>query len=555
MPVALISVSDKSGLVGFARRLAEAGWKFLASGGTAKALSSAGISVTEVAAYTGSPEILGGRVKTLHPAVHGGILSRGTEADRAELAAHGWSEIDLVVANLYPFESTVAKPGVSELDCVEEIDIGGVTLLRAAAKNWARVAIVCDPADYEKVITSIADSGSIMPELRRDLAVKAFAVCARYDVAIATWLDPDAGAGLFGYAGQKLRYGENPHQAARLYTDAPGDGPLGGLVLQGKELSYNNILDLDAAWRTASGFDAPAAVVVKHLSPCGIATVSDATVSDATVSDATVSDATASDATVSDATASDATVGHGSAGTPAPALAAAIACDPLSAFGGVIAVNRIFNTESVLALGDTFVECIAAPAFTAEARELLAKRKNARLLEMGQDSRSKARAPALETRSVLGGFLRQEIDHGDPEGIEWKVVSKRSPTEAELAALRFAWRACVSAKSNAILLAAPLPAAQTNTASGFTTVGIGSGQPNRVDSTRIAVQRAGDRARGSVLASDAFFPFPDSIEVAAAAGITAIVQPGGSMRDKESIAAADAAGMAMVITGVRHFRH
>lgn len=538
MPVALISVSDKSGLVDFARRLAEAGWKFLASGGTAKTLSSAGIAATEVAAYTGSPEILGGRVKTLHPAVHGGILSRGTEADRAELATHGWSEIDLVVANLYPFESTVAKPGVSEIDCVEEIDIGGVTLLRAAAKNWARVAVVCDPADYGRVTTSIADSGSIMPELRRKLAVKAFAVCARYDVAIATWLDPDAGAGLFGYAGQKLRYGENPHQAARLYTDAPDAGPLGGRVLQGKELSYNNILDLDAAWRSACGFDEAAAVVVKHLSPCGIATVSNATVSNATVGDA-------------------------GADAPATALAAAIACDPLSAFGGVIAVNRIFNAENVRSLGGTFVECIAAPSFTPEARELLAKRKNARLLEMGQTSMAKAREPAFETRSVLGGFLRQEIDHGDPEGTEWKVVTRRSPTEAELAALRFAWKACVSARSNAILLAAPLPAAlspatttgQTSTASGFTTVGIGSGQPNRVDSTRIAVQRAGDRARGSVLASDAFFPFPDSIEVAAAAGITAIVQPGGSMRDKESIAAADAAGIAMVVTGVRHFRH
>jgi len=534
MPVALISVSDKSGLVDFARQLAKAGWSFLASGGTAKALSSAGIAVTEVAAYTGSPEILGGRVKTLHPAVHGGILSRGTEADRAELAAHGWSEIDLVVANLYPFEATVAKPGVSEIDCVEEIDIGGVTLLRAAAKNWARVAIVCDPADYVRVVTSITDSGSLMPELRRELAVKAFAICARYDVAIATWLDPDASAGLFGYAGQKLRYGENPHQAARLYTDAPGDGPLGGRVLQGKELSYNNILDLDAAWRTACGFDAPAAVVVKHLSPCGIATVGDATVGDATV-------------------------GNADSDSPAQALAAAIACDPLSAFGGVIAVNRIFNAENVRSLGETFVECIAAPAFTPEALELLSKRKNARLLEMGQDSMVKACKPAFETRSVLGGFLRQEIDHGDPEGTEWKVVSLRSPTEAELAALRFAWRACVSAKSNAILLAAPLPTDSeeglTSGSAGFTTVGIGSGQPNRVDSTRIAVQRAGDRARGSVLASDAFFPFPDSIEVAAAAGITAIVQPGGSMRDKESIAAADAAGMAMVVTGVRHFRH
>jgi len=544
MPVALISVSDKSGLVPFVQKLAAAGWSFLASGGTAKALSAAGIAVTEVATYTGSPEILGGRVKTLHPAVHGGILSRGTQADRAELAAHGWSELDLVVANLYPFESTIARPGVSEIDCVEEIDIGGVALLRAAAKNWARVAVVCDPADYNRVVASISDSGTIIPELRRELAVKAFAVCARYDAAIATWMAPDSGASLFGYAGQKLRYGENPHQHARLYTDAPGAGPLGGLVLQGKELSYNNILDLDAAWRAACGFDTPAAVVVKHLSPCGIATVGDATVGDATVGDATVGDATVGDA------GSDA---------PAKALAAAIACDPLSAFGGVIAVNRIFNTEMVRALGETFIECIAAPAFTDEARALLAKRKNARLLEMGQNAVAKAREPGFETRSVLGGFLRQEIDHGDPEGTEWKVVTQRSPTAAELAALRFAWRACVSAKSNAILLATALPAksetSQTNGVAGFTTVGIGSGQPNRVDSTRIAVQRAGERARGSVLASDAFFPFPDSIEVAAAAGITAIVQPGGSLRDKDSIAAADAAGIAMVVTGVRHFRH
>jgi len=409
MPTALISVSDKSGLVPFAERLVTAGWSFLASGGTAKALSAAGVAVTEVAAYTGSPEILGGRVKTLHPAVHGGILSRGTEADRAELAAQGWSEIDLVVANLYPFESTIAKPGVSEMDCVEDIDIGGVALLRAAAKNWARVAVVCDPDDYSRVAAAYADSSTILPELRRELAVKAFAVCARYDAAIATWLAPDSGAALFGYAGQKLRYGENPHQTARLYTDAHGAGPLGGRVLQGKELSYNNILDLDAAWRAVCALDSPAAVIVKHLSPCGIATVSDAT----------------NGAAEFDATAL--------------ALAAAIACDPLSAFGGVIAVNRIFDAKSVHALGDTFVECVAAPAFTAEARALFAKRKNARLLEMGQASILKSREPAFETRSVLGGFLRQEIDHGDPEGGEWKVVSKRAPTEAELAALRFAW--------------------------------------------------------------------------------------------------------------------
>lgn len=516
MPIALISVYDKTGLTELAARLAAAGWGLLASGGTARALAAAGIEAREVASYTGSPEILGGRVKTLHPAIHGGILSRGTEADRAELAARGWSEIDLVFANLYPFESTVAKPGVSEIDCVEEIDIGGVALLRAAAKNFARVAVVCDPADYDRVAaaietSSVSQAGSVPLELRRDLSCKAFAVCAHYDAAIATWMGPDSGATLFGFAGQKLRYGENPHQKAWLYTDGPGAGTLGGLVLQGKELSYNNILDIDAAWRIAAGFDGTAAVVVKHLSPCGIATVGDA----------------------------------------GRALGAAIACDPLSAFGGVIAVNRLFDAACVAALGDTFVECVAAPAFTAEARDLLSRRKNARLVEMGPDGIARARAPGFETRSTLGGFLRQETDHGDPPGTEWRVVSGRAPDDAEMAALRFAWGACVSARSNAIVLASPLVGSQA----GFATVGIGSGQPNRVDSTRIAVTRAGDRARGSVLASDAFFPFPDSVEVAAAAGITAIVQPGGSMRDAESVAAADSAGIAMVVTGVRHFRH
>ncbi|HUW70980.1 MAG TPA: bifunctional phosphoribosylaminoimidazolecarboxamide formyltransferase/IMP cyclohydrolase [bacterium] len=521
MPIALISVYDKTGLAALAGALAGAGWSFLASGGTAKALSAAGITATEVASYTGSPETLGGRVKTLHPAIHGGILSRGTDADRSELARLGWGEIDLVVSNLYPFESTLAKPGVTESECVEEIDIGGVALLRAAAKNHARVSVLCDPNDYERFAAALL-SGHIDQTLRKELAVKAFSVCARYDAAIASWLGPETGAALFGFAGQGLRYGENPHQKAWLYTDKPGAGPLGGLVLQGKELSYNNILDLDAAWRIASGFDTAAAVVVKHLSPCGIATIGDATIGDATIGDA---------------------VG--------PALEAAIACDPLSAFGGVIAVNRPFDAACVAALGTTFVECVAAPSFTTEARDLLSRRKNARLVEMGRDGITRARAPGYETRSTLGGFLRQEIDHGDPSGTEWRPVSKRAPSDEEMAALRFAWSACVSARSNAIVLAAPLVGA----VAGFTTVGIGSGQPNRVDSTRIAVTRAGDRARGSVLASDAFFPFPDSVEVAAAAGITAIVQPGGSVRDADSIAAADAAGIAMVVTGVRHFRH
>jgi phosphoribosylaminoimidazolecarboxamide formyltransferase/IMP cyclohydrolase len=519
MPIALISVYDKTGLAALAGALAGAGWSLLASGGTAKALSAAGIAATEVAAHTGSPEILGGRVKTLHPAIHGGILSRGTNADRSELARLGWGEIDLVVSNLYPFESTLARPGVTESECVEEIDIGGVALLRAAAKNFARVSVLCDPADYERFTAALL-SGRVEQALRKEFAVKAFSVCARYDAAIASWLEPDSGAALFGFAGQGLRYGENPHQKAWLYTDTPGAGPLGGRVLQGKELSYNNILDLDAAWRIASGFDGTAAVVVKHLSPCGIATVGDATVGDA--------------------------IG--------PALGAAIACDPLSAFGGVIAVNRPFDAACVAALGTTFVECIAAPSFTTEARDLLSRRKNARLVEMGRDGITRARVPGYETRSTLGGFLRQEIDHGDPSGTEWRLVSKRAPSDAELAALRFAWLACVSAKSNAIVLAAPLSGADAGEA-GFTTVGMGSGQPNRVDSTRIAVTRAGHRACGSVLASDAFFPFADSVEVAAAAGITAIVQSGGSVRDAESIAAADAAGIAMVVTGVRHFRH
>lgn len=535
MPTALISVHDKTGLADFAGRLASCGWRFLASGGTAHALSAAGVAVTQVAAYTGSPEILGGRVKTLHPAIHGGILSRGTKADLAELAALGWSEIDLVVANLYPFESTIAEPGVSEIECVEEIDIGGVALLRAAAKNFARVGVVCDPADYGRVATAI-EAGGIGEELRRELSCKAFAVCARYDAAIASWFDPGSAALLYGFAGQKLRYGENPHQKARLYTDEPGAGPLGGKVLQGKELSYNNILDLDAAWRIAASFDEPAAVVVKHLSPCGIATA-------------------ASDAASGDAARGDAPCAQ------AAALESALACDPVSAFGGVIAVNRPFGGDAARALGDTFVECVAAPSFTDEGRALLSRRKNARLLEMerqgSKDANSRGGAAELETRSVRGGFLQQDIDRGDPDGTEWRVVSKRQPTGPEMDALRFAWKACVSAKSNAILLAAPVPggAAGTVGTAGFATVGIGSGQPNRVDSTRIAVTRAGDRARGSVLASDAFFPFPDSVETAAAAGISAIVQPGGSIRDAESIAAADAAGIAMVVTGVRHFRH
>ncbi len=524
MPRALVSVSDKTGLVELASRLAARGWSFLASGGTAKALSAAGIAVTEVAQYTGSPEILGGRVKTLHPAVHGGILSRGSEADRRELADHGWSEIDLVVVNLYPFERAVAKPGATEADGVENIDIGGVALIRAAAKNFSRVGLLCDPSDYEAAVSEIEASGVLSSQTRRALAYKGFALCTRYDAAIANWLAPESAFLVTGSAGQELRYGENPHQAARLYTFEPGAGPLGGRVLQGKELSYNNLLDLDAAWRAVTAFDAPAAVFVKHLSPCGIAT----------------------------------------AASLPEAVAAALASDPVSAYGGILAVNQPLDSASVEALGKLFVECIAAPAFEPDARAKLASRKNARLLEMGpalSAGVTGGAAPSIhhtydnhEIRSIRGGFLVQDCDRGDPEGTSWKVVTKRAPAESEWAALHFAWKAIPTVKSNAILLAAAIPGPAAASA-GFATVGIGCGQPNRVDAARIAIAHAGPRAQGSVLASDAFFPFADSIEEAAKAGISAVIQPGGSIRDADSIAAADAAGMAMVVTGVRHFRH
>jgi phosphoribosylaminoimidazolecarboxamide formyltransferase/IMP cyclohydrolase len=500
MPKAILSVHDKTGLVEFARGLHALGWTVMASGGTAKVLRENRIPVTEVADYTRSPEILGGRVKTLHPAIHGGLLARPTEGDRAELRQLGWDYIDLVAVNLYPFEQTIARPGVSLEDAIENIDIGGVTLIRAAAKNHARVTLVCDPADYAAVLAEL-QSGGASAETRRRLAVKGFASTARYDAAIAAYLHPGGAFSLTAYPVQTLRYGENPHQSATLYAYAPGAGPLGGQVLQGKELSYNNLLDLDAAWKAAVAFEKPSICIVKHLSPCGLA----------------------------------------SAPNLAQAFQAAFACDRVSAFGGVVASNRPFDGATAEALGDLFVECIAAPGFTPEARAALAKRKNCRLVDMPDLSLE----PRFELRSITRGLLRQDLDIGDPDGSgAWSVVSHRQPTEAEWLALRFAWKACQHVKSNAIVLAR-----------GEATVGIGGGQPNRVDCVRIAVQRAGEKARGAVMASDAFFPFPDSVEVAARAGVTAVVHPGGSVRDADSLAAADAAAMAMVVTGVRHFRH
>lgn len=507
MPHALLSVHDKTGLVPFARELVALGWTLLASGGTARALHDAGVPVEEVSAFTGAPELLGGRVKTLHPAIHAGLLARPTPADRAELAAHSLAPIDLAVVNLYPFAETVARPGVTLAEAIEQIDIGGVALVRAAAKNFARVTLVCNPSDYPAVLDELR-AGGPDESRRRALALKGFALTAEYDAAILAYLSHDEMAAtplsLTLYPVQELRYGENPHQRAQLYSLSPVEGPLGGRVLQGKELSYNNLLDLDAAWYAVESLTAPSAAIVKHLSPCGLA----------------------------------------AAPALAHALELAIACDPVSAFGGVVATNRPVDELDVAALGDLFIECFAAPSFSPGALSLLAKRKNLRLVELPPETAPQPH----ELRSVRRGVLRQQRDTGDPPGTEWTVVSRRVPDEDEWRALRFAWHAVQHVKSNGIVLARAFGPA-------VAAVGIGGGQPNRVDSVRIAVARARDRARGAVLASDAFFPFPDSVEVAAQAGVTAIIHPGGSVRDDASLSAADAAGVAMVLTHVRHFKH
>jgi phosphoribosylaminoimidazolecarboxamide formyltransferase/IMP cyclohydrolase len=499
MPTALLSVHNKTGLIEFANGLHTLGWTLLASGGTARLLRENQLPVTEVADYTGSPEILNGRVKTLHPAIHGGLLARPTTEDAAELHALGWGYIDLVAVNLYPFEQVTARPDCSLAEAIENIDIGGVTLIRAAAKNYTRVTLLCDPIDYQPTLSALR-SDSLTEEHRHTLALKGFALTTAYDRAIYSYLSGEEGLEVHGYAGQKLRYGENPHQSAALFTYTPGEGPLGGHVLQGKELSYNNLLDLDAAWRAVVSFERPSVVIVKHLSPCGIAC----------------------------------------ADSLSEAYRLALASDPISAFGGIVASNRPMDEETALLIKDLFVECVIAPGFSRSALEIFAHKKNLRLLDMPNLDIT----PNFELRSITRGILRQSIDFGDPLNTTWQVVSQRPPTEEETRSLRFAWKACQHVKSNSIVFAV-----------GEATVGIGGGQPNRVDCVRIAIQRAGERARGAVMASDAFFPFPDSVQVAAEAGITAIVHPGGSVRDADSIAAADAAGIAMLTTGVRHFRH
>ena len=513
---AILSVYDKEGLVELAEGLAAQGWELIASGGTARKLREAGLAVVDVAQVTGTAEMLEGRVKTLHPAVHGAILARDTAADRAELDERGMAPIDLVVCNLYPFTETVAREGVTMAEAIEQIDIGGVTLLRAGAKNFARVAVVSHPADYGTVLAEIEQKGGVSAETRRRLAQKAFAHTRNYDTAITAYLS-EAGAegglpALFNLdlvQVQALRYGENPHQQAALYAPEADAGPLGGELLQGKPLSYNNLLDLDAAWRAAAGFDEPAVVIVKHLSPCGIAT---------------------------------------DPYDPAHAFPAALASDPVSAFGGVIAVNRPVDEAFAHAVGEAelFVEAVIAPRFSPDAQEWFAgNKKNCRLVALpGVDLAKDAQIKRLDVRAIRGGYLIQQQDPGSPAETDWKVVTEREPTADEWEALRFAWRAVPHVKSNAIVFARPRA-----------TVGIGGGLPSRVDAVRLAATKAGAAAEGAVMASDAFFPFPDGVEVAAAAGVTAVIQPGGSIRDEQVIAAADELGLAMVFTGRRHFRH
>ncbi|MGH9009147.1 MAG: bifunctional phosphoribosylaminoimidazolecarboxamide formyltransferase/IMP cyclohydrolase [Acidimicrobiia bacterium] len=493
---ALVSVYDKTGLIDFARGLADLGVTLLASGGTATALADAGIPVIPVEEVTGAPEMLGGRVKTLHPRIHGGILAdRGQASHGADLAEQGIEPIDLVVVNLYPF---LERPSI------ETIDIGGPTMVRAAAKNHAWVGVVTDPARYDAILAELrADGGRLSSATRKDLALEAFAHTAGYDAAIVHWLDPDPLPRHLVLPLEKvatLRYGENPHQGGARYRDRLGGGWLDGMVQHGgKELSFINLLDSESAWRLVNSFDVPACVIVKHANPCGVA------------------------------------LGAG----PADAYRKAFECDSLSAFGGVVALNRPLDEETAAAIGDVFTEVVLAPSFAPAALEALAKKKNLRLLECPPPAYG-----GLDLRRAGGGFLVQETDPPEEDRSTWKVVTKVAPTDEQLDDLAFAMKVCAATGSNAIVLARDGVA-----------YGIGAGQQSRVHSAEMAAKKADGRARGGVCASDAFFPFRDAVDAAVAAGAAAIVQPGGSVSDDKVIAAADEAGVAMVFTGRRHFRH
>jgi phosphoribosylaminoimidazolecarboxamide formyltransferase/IMP cyclohydrolase len=526
---ALLSVSDKTGLVEFARGLRALGVRLLSTGGTARALAEAGLEVTEIQSYTGFPEMLDGRVKTLHPKVHAGILARRDVAShRAALAEHAIPAIDLVVVNLYPFRETVAKPGCSLDDAIENIDIGGPAMVRSAAKNHAHVGIVVDPADYPALLEELRARRSLSAETRFRLASKAFAHTAAYDGAISDYLGardangavvrraapeatgaPDRFAARWQWQGVKiedLRYGENPHQAAAFYRDEPAaTGTIATFrQLQGKELSYNNIADGDAAWECVRTFEGTACVIVKHANPCGVAI----------------------------------------AATPLDAYRKAFATDPASAYGGIIAFNRELDAAAVEAVSAQFVEVLIAPGYAADALPVIAKKANVRVLAIAADETG---GNAWDMKRVGGGMLIQTPDSRDVSPQELKVVTRRAPTSGQLDDLLFAWRVAKFVKSNAIVYAR---AGQT--------LGIGAGQMSRVDSTRIAAMKAANAGlslAGSVVASDAFFPFRDGLDVVADNGAIAVIQPGGSMRDQEVIAAADERAVAMVFTGLRHFRH
>ena len=518
---ALLSVTDKSGLVEFAKALAGFGVELISTGGTARSLREAGLSVKDISDLTGFPEMLDGRVKTLHPRVHGGLLYiRGNAEHETAVAAHGILPIDMVVVNLYAFEKTAAQPGVAFGHLIENIDIGGPSMVRSAAKNFEDVAIVTRPTDYPELIQEMksANGAALARKTRWRLAKQAFATTAAYDSAIANTLDqiaqaPEPIAPLMQSAAtqalpstlrinmplaQSLRYGENPHQRAALYSDGSGRGIAGATQLQGKELSFNNLVDLDACWDLAQEFDEPAVIIVKHTNPCGAAT------------------------------------GH----TILEAYQKALASDPVSAFGGVIGINRPVDAEAAAEIAKLFVEAIAAPAFTPEARERFAAKKNLRLVEV----RPAPLRPIV--KNVSGGLLLQDADTGRVTEDELNVVTWRPPSAEELRSLIFAWRVCKHVKSNAIVYARD-----------GQTVGVGAGQMSRVDAARFGAQKAVLPLKGTVAASDAYFPFPDGLEAVAAAGATAVIQPGGSVKDQDVIAAADRLGLAMVFTGIRHFRH
>ena len=524
---AILSVTDKTGLVDFARKLAGLGVELVSTGGTAKLLRDSGIAVKDISELTGFPEMLDGRVKTLHPKVHGGILHRRADAaHRAAVAEYGIPAIDMVVVNLYAFEKTAAKPGVHFEELIENIDIGGPSMIRSAAKNFQDVAVVTSPADYDAIAEEMSRSGgSLSKETKWRLAQKAFATTAAYDSAIASTLERVSAASGFELLPRTnfpdtlrlsfrkqmdLRYGENPHQKAAMYADDSGSGVAHGKQIQGKELSYNNIVDLEAAWDLAQEFDEPVCAIIKHTNPCGTATGK----------------------------------------TLADAYRRALECDPVSAFGGVIGVNRPVDAAAAAEMAKLFLEVIAAPAFETGATEIFAAKKNLRLVEVPQALPNVAKDATLGwgTRWVLkdisGGMLVQDADLHKLAESDLKTVTKRAPTAEEKRALLFAWKVCKHVKSNAILYARD-----------GQTVGVGAGQMSRVDSCKIGAMKAQLPLKGTVAASDAFFPFPDGVEEIARAGATAVIQPGGSVRDQEVIEAADRLGLAMIFTGVRHFRH